>query len=119
MARIATFHDLEGRSVFITGGGSGIGASLTEGFVEQGCRVAFVQRSDAADFAPELGERHGHAPLFIPCDVTDIAALQAAMAEAADGARPDHRARQQRRQRRRATRSRATTRRGMGPRRRR
>ena len=83
MARTATFHDLDGRSVFITGGGSGIGASLTEGFLEQGCRVAFVQRSDASDFAAGLGDRHGNAPLFIPCDVTDIAALQAAMAEAA------------------------------------
>jgi galactose dehydrogenase len=80
---IATFHDLQGRSVFITGGGSGIGASLTEGFVEQGCRVAFVQRSDASEFAAELGNRHGNAPLFIACDVTDIAALQAAMAQAA------------------------------------
>ena len=83
MPDIATFHDLEGQSVFITGGGSGIGAALTEGFLEQGCRVAFVQRSDAADFAAELGERHGRAPLFIPCDVTDIPALQAAMARAA------------------------------------
>ena len=83
MPRIATFDDLEGRSVFITGGGSGIGASLTEGFVEQGARVAFVQRTDAAGFADELGERHGNTPLFIPCDVTDIPALQAAMQAAA------------------------------------
>lgn len=83
MSRIATFHDLEGRSVFITGGGSGIGADLTEGFVAQGCRVAFVQRSDASEFAASLGETYGRAPLFIRCDVTDVAALQAAMAEAA------------------------------------
>jgi galactose dehydrogenase len=83
LARTATFHDLDGRSIFITGGGSGIGASLTEGFVEQGCRVAFVQRSDASDFAAELGDRHGNTPRFIPCDVTDVSVLQAAMAEAA------------------------------------
>ena len=38
----ATFHDLEGKSVFITGGGSGIGAFLTEGFLRQGARVVFV-----------------------------------------------------------------------------
>jgi NAD(P)-dependent dehydrogenase (short-subunit alcohol dehydrogenase family) len=88
LPRFATFHDLEGQSVFITGGGSGIGASLTEGFVEQGCRVAFVQRSDASDFADELGARHGNAPLFIPCDVTDIPALQDAMAQAADAHGP-------------------------------
>jgi len=83
MDRYATFHDLAGQSVFITGGGSGIGAALTEGFVAQGARVAFVQRSDASAFAAGLGERHGAAPLFLPCDITDIPALQAAMAEAA------------------------------------
>jgi NAD(P)-dependent dehydrogenase (short-subunit alcohol dehydrogenase family) len=86
--RYATFHDLEGQSVFITGGGSGIGAALTEGFVAQGARVAFVQRSDASAFAAELGARHGTTPLFIPCDITDVAALQAAMARAAEAHGP-------------------------------
>jgi len=80
----ATFHDLEGSSVFITGGGSGIGASLIEGFVAQGAKVAFVQRSDARAFAADLGRKHGRTPLFLECDVTDIPALQAAMARAAD-----------------------------------
>ena len=84
----ATFHDLEGSSVFITGGGSGIGASLTESFVAQGARVAFVQRSDATAFAADLGRRHGRTPLFLECDVTDIPALQAAMARAAEAHGP-------------------------------
>jgi NAD(P)-dependent dehydrogenase (short-subunit alcohol dehydrogenase family) len=88
MTRHATFHDLEGRSVFITGGGSGIGAALTEGFLEQGAKVAFVQRSDASAFAAQLGEKHDSTPLFLPCDVTDIPALQAAMARAADAHGP-------------------------------
>ena len=79
----ASFPDLDGASVFVTGGGSGIGAALTEGFVAQGARVAFVQRSDAAEFAADLGRRYGRTPLFLHCDVTDIPALQAAMAEAA------------------------------------
>ena len=83
MTRYATFHDLDGQSVFITGGGSGIGAALTESFLDQGCRVAFVQRSDAGGFVNEMAQRHGRAPLFIPCDVADIPALQAAMAQAA------------------------------------
>jgi NAD(P)-dependent dehydrogenase (short-subunit alcohol dehydrogenase family) len=83
LERFATFHDLEGRSVFITGGGSGIGAALTEGFLAQGCRVAFVQRSDASAFVEDLRARYGRAPLLIPCDVTDVPALQAAIAEAA------------------------------------
>lgn len=83
MGRIATFHDLEGQSVFITGGGAGIGAALTDGFLAQGAQVAFVQRSDARAFVDEMAARHGRAPLFIPCDVTDIDALHAAMDQAA------------------------------------
>jgi NAD(P)-dependent dehydrogenase (short-subunit alcohol dehydrogenase family) len=83
MPRHATFHDLEGKSVFITGGGSGIGAGLTDGFLEQGAQVAFVQRSDAAAFVAEMAAKHGRPPLFLPCDVTDIPALQGCMAEAA------------------------------------
>jgi len=79
----ATFHDLRGASVFITGGGSGIGAALTEGFVEQGAQVAFVGRSDATAFCDDIAARHGARPLFIACDVTDTAALQAAMDQAA------------------------------------
>jgi len=88
MDRFATFHDLAGRSVFITGGGSGIGAALTEGFVAQGAQVAFVQRSDASDFAAGIGARHGLTPLFIACDLTDVAALRTAMAQAAQAHGP-------------------------------
>jgi len=84
----ATFHDLKGQSVFITGGGSGIGAALTEGFLAQGAKVAFVQRSDAHSFAGEMFEKHKNRPLFIPCDLTDVPALQAAMAQAAEAHGP-------------------------------
>jgi NAD(P)-dependent dehydrogenase (short-subunit alcohol dehydrogenase family) len=80
----ATFRDLEGRSVFVTGGGSGIGAALTDGFLEQGAKVAFVQRSDASAFCDEMAAKHGRRPLFVRCDLTDVAALKAAVAEAAD-----------------------------------
>ncbi|MEM9059648.1 MAG: SDR family oxidoreductase [Pseudomonadota bacterium] len=82
MSGHATFHDLAGQSVFITGGGSGIGAALTEGFLAQGAKVAFVQRSDASGFVERMAEKHAR-PVFFPCDITDIAALQQAMAEAA------------------------------------
>lgn len=83
---IATFHDLAGKSVFITGGGSGIGAALTDGFMAQGAKVAFVQRSDATTFCDEMEETHGARPLFIPCDITDMIALNAAI----DSAAQDH-----------------------------
>ena len=36
------YFDLENKKVFITGGGSGIGASIVESFCEQGSDVFFV-----------------------------------------------------------------------------
>lgn len=78
----ATYPDLAGASVFITGGGSGIGATLTEGFLRQGAKVAFVQRSDASDFCEAMAQETGNRPLFLPCDITDIAALKNAIAQA-------------------------------------
>lgn len=79
----ATFHDLVGKSVFISGGGSGIGACLTEGFLAQGAKVAFVQRSDASALCERLERAYGARPLFMPCDITDIPRFQAAIDEAA------------------------------------
>jgi len=88
MAQTATFHDLTGTSVFITGGGSGIGAALTEGFLQQGAKVSFVQRSDASEFVQLMEQKYGVAPHFIQCDISDVAALQAAIrqTEALQGA---------------------------------
>lgn len=80
----ATFHDLKGKSVFITGGGAGIGAYLTEGFLAQGAKVAFVQRSDSTAFCDEMEAKHGSRPLFIQCDITDTAGLQAALSKSAE-----------------------------------
>jgi len=80
----ATFPDLRGASVFITGGGTGIGAALTEGFLRQGARVAFVQRSDATDFAEEMERATGNRPLYIPCDITDTDGLRSAISRASD-----------------------------------
>lgn len=77
------FPDLAGLSVFITGGGSGIGAALTEGFLRQGARVAFVQRSDATPFCDTMEATTGRRPHAMRCDITDTPALQAALSEAA------------------------------------
>ncbi|MDG1376931.1 MAG: SDR family NAD(P)-dependent oxidoreductase [Yoonia sp.] len=78
-----TFPDLAGKSVFITGGGNGIGAVLTDAFLGQGPKVAFIGRSDASAFVHQMGAKHGNAPLFIQGDITDTEGLRAAIDQAA------------------------------------
>lgn len=83
MPQNAIFPDLKGTSVFITGGGSGIGASLSDGFLAQGAKVSFVGRSDATAFCDEMEEKHGgNRPHFMTCDISDVVALKRAIAEA-------------------------------------
>lgn len=84
-ALAARFPSLEGRRVFITGGGSGIGASLVEGFARQGAQVAFVDIADApsAQLVEALAGRGLPAPWYRHCDVTDVGALRAAIHDAA------------------------------------
>ena len=79
----AVYASLKGRSVFITGGGSGIGESLVRHFVAQGSKVAFVDVAEAPSRAlvAELGSS-GATPLFVPCDLRDIGALKAAVVTA-------------------------------------
>lgn len=81
-SQLATYPSLQGRSVFITGGGSGIGAAMVEAFVAQGARVAFVDIDEASSRA--LAQKLGTDSLWWRrCDVRDIPALQAAIADAA------------------------------------
>jgi NAD(P)-dependent dehydrogenase (short-subunit alcohol dehydrogenase family) len=81
----ALFPDLRGASVLITGGGSGIGAALTEGFARQGARVAFIDIADRQSEAlcARLQRDSGQRPLFIHADLRDIEALRSAVAKAA------------------------------------
>jgi galactose dehydrogenase len=83
MDDLPIYPDLKGQSVFITGGGSGIGAAITEAFLRQGAKVAFCQRSDATAFCDAMEGATGSRPLFLPCDITDMAALKATIAAAA------------------------------------
>src|SRR6056297_748643 len=84
----AIHPDLKGASVMITGGGSGIGAALTEGFLRQGARVAFVGRSDYSAFADEMARATGTRPLALRADISDTTALKAAFAQAAEAHGP-------------------------------
>ena len=80
-ATATTYPSLRGKRVIVTGGGSGIGAGLVEGFVTQGARVAFVDVAEAD--AQALVARLSAAPvppLFRPLDLTDLDALQATFA---------------------------------------
>ena len=78
------YRSLKGRTVIITGGASGIGASFVRAFVENGAKVAFLdlQRETGAALSDSLVEGASR-PLFVPCDLTDTAALRAALGEAA------------------------------------
>jgi D-xylose 1-dehydrogenase len=78
----ARYPSLIDRVVFITGGGSGIGAAMVEAFAAQRANVAFVDI--AVEPSKALVARLGASeppPLFIPCDLADIAALETAMEE--------------------------------------
>ncbi|MGE0715969.1 MAG: SDR family NAD(P)-dependent oxidoreductase [Alphaproteobacteria bacterium] len=83
MDGFARYPSLKDRAVFVSGGASGIGAAIVGHFVDQGARVAFVDMDEAAA-ADLLGKLAGTgpAPLFIPCDLRDVAALRAACARA-------------------------------------
>jgi len=87
--RYASYPSLADRAVLVTGGASGIGAAFVTHFAQQGARVVFLDvDADAAQALLDgLGEVRHH-PLFIACDLTDLDALQAAIAQARAHAGP-------------------------------
>src|ERR687897_958683 len=78
MPPFASYPSLKDRPVFVSGGGSGIGASIVEHFAEQGAKVAFVDIDEAASKAlVKKIAGAGHCePAFAKCDVRDTAAYQ-------------------------------------------
>ncbi|WP_192356578.1 SDR family NAD(P)-dependent oxidoreductase [Mesorhizobium mediterraneum] len=79
--QFATYPSLTDRVVLISGGASGIGADMVRAFASNGARVGFldVQDEPAEALVRELSGAGGRAPLYLHCDVTDVAALQASV----------------------------------------
>jgi NAD(P)-dependent dehydrogenase (short-subunit alcohol dehydrogenase family) len=88
--KLAQFPSLRGQRVFITGGGTGIGAAIVAAFAEQGAQVAFVDVAEAESdaLARSLADAGHPAPWWRVCDVRNVAALQATV-EAATAALGD------------------------------
>ncbi|MBL8345925.1 MAG: SDR family oxidoreductase [Rubrivivax sp.] len=77
----ARYPSLQDRAVLVTGGASGIGATLVERFVAQGARVGFVDIDVGAAQAlvAKASADARHAPVFVEADLTQIAALESAI----------------------------------------
>ena len=80
-SKFAKYPSLCGKTVFVTGGASGIGAEIVTAFANQGAKVGFVDMDITGSEAllAELNGTHG----FAPCDLRDIDALKAAFADLA------------------------------------
>ena len=78
MAGGASYPSLRGKPVFITGGATGIGASMVRQFFEQGSRVGLIDANGEAgrELLAGLRERGLHPPWFRKVDVRDVAALK-------------------------------------------
>jgi len=74
----AKYYDLKNKRVFVTGGGSGIGASIVEHFCEQGSEVYFVDINveESNKLILDIKNKNFKAPTFIECDLLNIKKLQ-------------------------------------------
>lgn len=81
----ANYPDLVDCGVLITGGGSGIGAALTEAFAAQGARVAFIDiaEEESRDLAARLSATARHPAVYLKADLRSVEETRAAVDTAA------------------------------------
>ena len=81
LAEPTRYPSLDGRSVLISGGATGIGATLVEYFAAQGAKVGFVDidTEGALGLQARLAQQGLRGIHFEPCDVTDIPRLRDAI----------------------------------------
>ena len=72
---------LKDKSVFITGGATGIGAVMVQRFCKQGAKITFIDIDDesANKLCAEMADYCGQPPRYLHCDIRDVDALQAAI----------------------------------------
>ena len=78
MADFATYPSLKGKTVFMTGGASGIGAEIVAAFAAQGAKVGFLDID--AEGSRRMVEATDGTIAFETCDLRDIDALKGAIA---------------------------------------
>ena len=68
------YYDLKNKRVFVTGGGSGIGASIVEHFCEQGSEVYFIDinEDESKKLIEDIKNKKYSIPTFIQCDLLNI-----------------------------------------------
>lgn len=76
---ISIYNDLKDAAIFVTGGGSGIGAAFVKAFAQQGARVSFVSIDDENSEAgcDDTEAEFGVRPFYQHCDITDVDHLKA------------------------------------------
>ncbi len=86
MAAFASYPSIQDKVAFVTGGGSGIGASIVSNLAQQGTRVHFCDINEAASLklVSELKDSVPFAPVFHLCDLRNISALKAVIKDVGD-----------------------------------
>lgn len=75
---MAQFPEFRDRSVLITGGGSGIGAAIVEGFAREGAKVSFIDiaEEESHALADRLSRDMLHPVRFHRADLRDVDAIR-------------------------------------------